>query len=106
MANLSVVQPFYWDRFNSTTMGRYLHQHEYAFIEKFLRMQAPPRSLLDIGCGSGRFTLPLHRIGYNVVGLDYDAGVLAVFRQRSDKIPLVLSDMQRLPFGARSFDCI
>src|ERR1035437_3957044 len=29
-----------------------------------------PRKVLELGCGTGRITLPLARIGFDVVGLD------------------------------------
>lgn len=44
--------------------------------------------ILELGCGTGRVALPLAQAGYSVVGLDRDASMLQLFRQR---IPAGLS---------------
>lgn len=96
----------HWTRIlRDTTMGRYLFQHEYAFIGRWLRTSTQPRRILDIACGSGSISLPLHGSGLNVVGIDRDALALAEVQRRSNKIPLVLADSLRLPFSDNSFDC-
>lgn len=105
-AATDLVQPFYWDQFRDTPLDRYLFRREYAFIRRFLGSTARPRSLLDIGCGSGRVTLPLHGMGLDVVGMDLDPVPLAAFQGRSDAVPLVRGAALRLPFADGSFDCV
>jgi SAM-dependent methyltransferase len=60
-------------------------------------------TLVDVGCGSGRFTDAFERAGARALGVDLDAGMLAVARQRIGG-PVVLADAHRLPFGNESFD--
>jgi ubiquinone/menaquinone biosynthesis C-methylase UbiE len=98
------VEPFYWDEYRDTTVGRYLFRREQAFIDRFLGDAPPPRELLDIGCGSGRLTLPMHRAGHTVTGLDFSPAALASFRRQSEDVPLVRGDATRLPFADGSFD--
>jgi len=105
-ANTDSVQPFFWDNYHDTSMGRYLGQRENAFIRRVLGVAAQPRRLLDVGCGSGQMTLPLHDAGLNVIGLDMDPVALAAFRRRCDAGPLVRGDAQRLPFADGRFDCV
>lgn len=100
------VEPFYWDNFRDTTMGSYLFHHEHTFVRRSLDAAIQPGTLLDIGCGSGRMTLPLHDVGINVVGLDMDPVALAAFQRRSKAIPLVRGDAVHLPFTDGSFDCV
>ncbi|MFL5733502.1 MAG: class I SAM-dependent methyltransferase [Chloroflexia bacterium] len=100
------LQPFYWDNYRDTAVGRYLFQHEYAFAERFLHAEGEPRRLLDVCCGSGRMSLPLRATGLNVVGVDINPVALAAFRQRSDEIPLVMASGLSLPFADASFDCV
>lgn len=105
-ANTDSVQPFFWDNIRDTTMDRYLYQRENAFIRRVLGVSAQPRRLQDVGCGSGRMTLPLHDAGHDVVGLDNDAGALAAFQHRSNAVPLIMGDAQWLPFADGRFDCV
>src|SRR5438128_1448395 len=105
-ASTDSVQPFYWDRFRDTSMGRYLFQCEYAFVRRSLCSVEHPRNVLDVCCGSGRMTLPLLHAGLNVVGLDIDPAALTAFRRRSEKAPLVSGTALNLPFPEDSFDCV
>lgn len=43
-----------------------------------------PDSVLDVGCGSGRFALPLAQTGAFVVGIDLSREMLAMARGRAD----------------------
>ena len=52
-------------------------------------------AVLELGCGTGRLTVPLH-----AVGLDRDAAMLAVARQRGAR-RLVRADMRRFALGCR-----
>ena len=63
--------------------------------------------LLDLGCGAGRHLVALHHAGFTaLVGLDLSADLLAVARERLDKIgansvELVRCDMRAIPHVAR-----
>src|SRR5689334_12759283 len=97
---------FEWDLLRDTRMGRYLAHRELTFIRQFVSTDSPPRRVLDIGCGTGRMTHPLHEQGLRVMGLDLSQEALARFKRAADGVPLVCSDGTRLPFDRDSFDCI
>ncbi len=73
----------------------------------FYRMLANerPGPILDLGCGTGRLTLPLARDGHHVVGLDAAPAMLARARMRlrrasrivSGRCLLVRADLRALP---------
>jgi SAM-dependent methyltransferase len=60
--------------------------------------------LLDIGCGTGNYTLALSEAGYGIIGLDRSQRMLGQARQKSGGLALVGGDAAALPFPARRFD--
>ncbi len=65
------------------------------------------RPALDVGCGTGRWTLRLAEAGAHVTGVDFSDGMLARARAKpgADAIRFVQHDLAApLPFAAQSFD--
>jgi demethylmenaquinone methyltransferase/2-methoxy-6-polyprenyl-1,4-benzoquinol methylase len=60
-------------------------------------------TVLDIACGTGDFCRELDQRGYDVVGTDFSAGMLANARTRA---PLVRGDALGLPIGDGALDGI
>ena len=69
-----------------------------------LRLCPPLAGLrvLDLACGTGRYTRLLRATGAEVVALDLSAGML----RHGPGGPRVCADMLRLPFGAAVFDAV
>lgn len=64
------------------------------------------RRCLEVGVGTGRIALPLHRAGLRMVGVDLSTGMLAQLVANAGgtrPFPLVVADATRLPFRDRSF---
>ena len=69
----------------------------------------PESDVLDVGCGTGRFTVKIARSsGARMFALDSSSGMLkkAMARDGDRKIGWCLGDARLLPFGDSSFDCI
>lgn len=60
--------------------GVYLHG-EADFVDRLLG--GPPALVLDAGCGTGRVAVELDRRGYQVVGVDVSADMLATARRKA-----------------------
>lgn len=60
--------------------------------------------LLDVGCGSGDWLLAMRERGWQVTGVDFDAGAVAVGRQRGLRVRCGPLEDQRFP--DESFDAI
>lgn len=54
--------------------------------ESFARLRpAGVHTVLDLGCGTGRMTLELARRGYDMIGVDGSAEMLAVAREKAEQ---------------------
>src|SRR5205823_88794 len=58
--------------------------------------------LLDVGCGTGSFTMSLARLGWRVTGVDVSEDQLRLARERG--VEVVRADAADLPFDDRAFD--
>jgi ubiquinone/menaquinone biosynthesis C-methylase UbiE len=68
-------------------------------------------AVLELGCGTGRVTIPVARTGARVVGVDRSAEMLGYARKRSRRArrrPILLrADIRSLPFRTRTgFDLV
>jgi len=89
--------PFYdWE--NARTLGR----RDVAFWRNLARLADGP--VLELGCGTGRISLPVARAGVPLVGIDRSEPMLARARTRvrrsrlGDLLRLVRGDIRALPF--------
>ena len=76
----------------------------------FKDLGRPVRSVLDLGCGTGRHSVELARRGYEVVGVDLSEGMLERARRRAaaegvSGTTFVLGDVQNVQLGRR-FDAV
>ena len=64
---------------------------------RFVDVLAPRRArVLDAGCGTGRTAAALHRMGHRVVGVDKDAGLVAIAGERYPGPEFVVADLLTL----------
>jgi 2-polyprenyl-3-methyl-5-hydroxy-6-metoxy-1,4-benzoquinol methylase len=68
-------------------------------------LAAPPASVLDAGCGTGRIAVRLHELGYDVVGVDVDETMLEVARADAPDLAWRTADLATLDLGRR-FDVV
>lgn len=84
---------------------------EMGFLEEVFRRHKPDgvQSVLDLACGTGRFTLELARRGYSPAGLDLSRDMLAYVREKAAVeglgIELFLKDMADFALY-RTFDAV
>jgi len=76
------------------------------------RERSPSVFALDMGCGTGEYTLSLAQEGFEVVGGDLSKEMLAVAKSKikvhklAQKIQLLRLESTKLPFQNKSFDII
>jgi SAM-dependent methyltransferase len=73
----------------------------------FLPLLPPPGSqTLDLGCGEGRLSHDLARLGHTVVGIDRSPALVEAARIAHPEITFEEADAAALPFADASFDCV
>lgn len=91
----------------ATPADKRFTETELAFILDRIDASA---KVLDLGCGTGRITIPIAQKAHEVTGLDISSEMISKLRERVEKlnlkIELHLADMEQLPFENDSFDVI
>jgi ubiquinone/menaquinone biosynthesis C-methylase UbiE len=96
--------PFYdWE--NARTLGR----RDVPFWCRVASTAGGP--VLELGCGTGRITMPLAKAGVEVVGVDRSAAMLDRARRRhvksaKENARFVRGDIRGLPFEDRAFPMV
>ena len=64
----------------------------------------PGARYLDIGCGTGNYTVALQNLGARMHGLELTSTMLAKARLKSDRVRWIQGNAESLPFPDRCFD--
>ncbi len=68
------------------------------------RFGAKPRTILDLGCGTGAIAIPLAQLGYRVIGVDLSEEMLAITydkaKEKGVQVELLHQDMRELEVAA------
>jgi len=92
--------------------GALIDRREKEAVRSALGDVDPGHRVLEVACGTGRFTAMLADIGADVVGLDISREMLAQGREKvvatgvDDQIEFLRGDASRLPFPDDHFDTV
>lgn len=73
--------------------------NDLAFVERIFQA---PGSVIDLGCGTGRFLLRFAQLGFRVFGVDLSAEMLAVAAHKANEmgLPIPLAQMNLVDMSA------
>lgn len=80
-----------------------------AMLERLAQQDAAPRTILDLGCGTGWFTRELQKRfpEAQIVGVDLSPGMIEKARSsRPESIQWLTADAESLPFSSDTFDLV
>lgn len=70
------------------------YEKEAAYIHDLIQRFAPKaQRILELGCGSGRYTSILARYGYDICGLDLSASMIDIARKKYPQIPFKVANI-------------
>jgi ubiquinone/menaquinone biosynthesis C-methylase UbiE len=75
--------------------------------ERLLSLLAPPPEgiCLDIGCGTGSYTIKLAQSGVRMIGVDPSAVMLHEAQQRDSSVQWILGQAEAIPLPDNTVDC-
>jgi SAM-dependent methyltransferase len=105
-SNMDKVESFY-DKMSATydhwmKTGESTLEDELALV---LKTFPSPCRILDVGCGTGRISLPLQQLGYSVVGVDISEGMVAEAKRKGISEAFV-ADFASFEYQDNAFNAI
>jgi ubiquinone/menaquinone biosynthesis C-methylase UbiE len=75
-------------------------------LPALLKFIAPHGLILDVGTGTGRISVPLLRLGADVIGVDLSLNMMVKLREKYPAPRLAQADASCLPFRSQQFDAV
>jgi ubiquinone/menaquinone biosynthesis C-methylase UbiE len=96
------------DYYDDITFRFGLYKSEAKVLIRYLKNHY---RILDLGCGTGRTTIGLYKIGFrNIVGVDISEKMIERAYSNANKlscaIDFIVADAMYLPLGKELFDCV
>ncbi|MBF0196258.1 MAG: class I SAM-dependent methyltransferase [Planctomycetes bacterium] len=101
---MSKEKPWFANAFGDLYTQVYAHRNKdeaiahLPFLYKAARLGECEGTILDLGCGTGRYSSLLKAKGHTVIGLDYSADLLTQAKQSDPNLSLIRGDMRHIPF--------
>ena len=90
-----------YDQWYTTKMGRFVDDIETACaFELFLPQQ--DQKILDVGCGTGNFSIKLAEKGAIVTGIDVSEEMLSIARNKTGALPITYKNMDYISLSLKT----
>jgi len=110
--NYSANFGWQWNRFSGTQLdsvsGQQISKERFFSFTGWRPADLAGRTVLDLGCGAGRFSEIALSCGASVIAVDYSSAVDACYANLAGKgdLSVVQADLYELPFEAEAFDFV
>ncbi|MDI6754906.1 MAG: class I SAM-dependent methyltransferase [Thermodesulfobacteriota bacterium] len=99
------IDPIKYESWFNKPIGRYAEMAEKRLIARFLQIK-PGARILDIGCGTGRFTAEYLKRGARVYGLDSSPEMIEYAGRKHRGIEFKVGKAEALPYPDNHFDSV
>jgi SAM-dependent methyltransferase len=99
------LRPQDYDAWYDTPRGAWIATREFVLLRR-LMVPVAGATLLDVGCGTGRFSRRFAAAGFEVTGVDPDPTMLGYAAARGAGVRYVRTDARALPFPSGAFDWV
>ena len=107
---MKTPQQFYTELTAENLAKRKKPEHTKLELKYIKNLLNKNQRILDLGCGYGRFTIPLAKQEYDIKGIDITPVLIKkareIARKQKVKIDFKIGDMKKLPYRKESFDAI
>lgn len=90
IAGLLYYNGEFYDLFENNSTTRARQEKDILFWLNIAKQYGD--SILELGCGTGRITIPLIEAGFNVTGLDISESMLSLAKIKSNKVKWIQGD--------------
>lgn len=98
-----------YDAWYETELGSLVHEIEKEVVFDLLKPKAGQK-VLDLGCGTGHYSIELAKMGLEVTGVDISKEMISYAVEKSRKLGLDINfleeDAHSLPFEDETFDLV
>lgn len=93
-----------YDEWYKTKVGGYVDRTEKKLV--FSMIKTKHGDALDLGCGTGNYTLELYKRGFQVVGVDISRRMLKIAQKKLPNVKFIKANAYSLPFEDNTFDLV
>ncbi|NJE08733.1 class I SAM-dependent methyltransferase [Thermococcus sp. M39] len=93
-----------YDTWYQTKVGQYVDRTEKRLI--FSMIKTKRGRALDLGCGTGNYTIELYKRGFDVIGVDLSQEMLRIAKAKIPNVLFIRADAYNLPFKKEVFDLV
>lgn len=98
-----------YDYWYETPLGRFADEIETKAVFELLE-PFPNMKILDVGCGTGNYSIKLAKLGCIVSGIDISQEMLQIAKRKSQemnlRIDFIRGNIEKMPFSDNFFDAI
>ena len=93
-----------YDQWFRTKFGSFIFRIELGMLRRVLKRSGKKGRLLDVGCGTGLFTVSVAGDNFEKVGIDTSVNMAVRAKRRG--INVIVGDAHHLPFKSKVFDTV